>query len=311
MFETVEILRIEVAAEQYGVLRRDVQSVQLGGRVKPVAESSDDGRIGVLRTTEGELAVYRLSDKLGLDADFPIEIQRVLVLRSEHGLWCLLVDRVYQAEVISAENITTLPATARAPYVDSVYAKDDDVLLLLASRYLHPLTALPSVETSSSKDEPSPEIIADPKTKQRGHLLLFKLVGLNGQTDKLVIGLSPKQVDEVLRSADVQAVPAAPPYLHGITNWRGKLIPVIDLAAKIGITTERTSPNRQDRLVIAHGGNNIALAFYAKPDVDIVTLPAPHKAIDVPDGVDAQMVRGAVLYRNGKTVLVPEFRRLA
>ncbi len=308
---TFEILRIEVAAEEYGVLRHDVQSVQLGTRVKAVvATAADDTRIGVLRTTEGELPVYRLSDTLGMDADFPIEMQRVLVLRSPHGLWCLLVDRVSQAEVISAENVTPLPNLARAAYVQSVYAKNDDVLLLLDISRLHPLAE--AVDDPADLDEAvdDPEIVVATNSAQRGHLLLFKLVGLNGQTDKLVIGLTPKQVDEVLRSADVQAVPAAPAYLHGVTNWRGKLIPVIDLAARLGLNSERTDPARQDRLVIAHSGKVAPIAFYAKSDVDIVTLPAPHTATDIPDGIDAKFVRGAALYRNGKTVLVPEFRRL-
>lgn len=312
MVKTFEILRIEVAAEEYGVLRQDVQSVQLGTRVKVVAaDDVADGRIGVLRTTEGELPVYRLSDKLAMDADFPIEIQRVLVLRSPHGLWCLLVDRVSQAEVISAENVTPLPRIARAAYVDSVYANENDVLLLLDAKRLHPLSE-DDIDVEIAEEEAIAPIsvpIAE-NTRQRGHLLLFKLIGLNGQTDKLVVGLTPKQVDEVLRSADVQAVPAAPSYLHGVTNWRGKLIPVIDLAARLGLNAERSEPKRQDRLVIAHGGRHAVVGFYAKSDVDIVTLPAAHTPTDVPDEVDGRMVRGAALYRGGQTVLVPEFRRL-
>jgi chemotaxis signal transduction protein len=310
--ETFEILRIEVAAEEYGVLRQDVQSVQLGTRVKAiVSDDAVDRQIGILRTTEGELPVYRLSDQLGLDADFPIEIQRVLVLRSLHGLWCLLVDRVSQAEVVAAENITPLPQIARAAYVHSVYAKDDDVLLLLDAQRLHPLAEDVVEQTPPAEEAQESSMAPAVASRQRGHLLLFKLIGLNGETDKLLIGLTPLQVDEVLRSADVQAVPAAPQYLHGVTNWRGQLIPVIDLAARLGFNDKRTTPHRQDRLVVAHGGKRAPIAFYAKSDVEIVTLPTPHTATTVPDAIDGRMVRAAALYQGGRTVLVPEFSRLA
>ncbi len=310
MKKTFEVLRIAVAAEEFGVRREDVQSVQLGMRVKVLAQESDDNRIGILRTTEGELPVYRLSDQLGLDADFPIEIQRVLVLRSEHGLWCLLVDRVSQAEVISAEYVSPLPRAANVAYVNSVYTKENDVLLLLDVKKLHPLAASETVATSEIDIEQS-NVTINVDARRRGHLLLFKLVGLNGRTNKLMIGLTPRQVDEVLRSADVTAIPSAPAYLHGVTNWRGNLVPVLDLAARLGLNSERTDPRRQDRLIIAHAGKHAPIAFYAKSHIDIITLPTPHVAADVPDEVDPRLVRGAALYQGGRTVLVPEFGRLA
>ena len=312
MAATFEILRIEVAAEEYGVRRENIQSVQLGMRVRGVSDG-EDGRVGILRTTEGELPVYRLSDKLGMDADFPIEIQRVLVLRSEHGLWCLLVDRVSQAEVVSAEKVTTLPNVARAAYVNSVYSNEPDVLLLLDVKQLHPL-AEPLVDSADLPLDPSSNAESQTTASRgsgRGHLLLFDPIGLNGDHEGMVIGLTPKQVDEVLRSAVIQEVPAAPEFLHGVTNWRGRLIPVLDLAARLGFKAERSYPRKQDRLVIARGMSGSPIAFYVKPNVDIVNLPAPHAPTDIPAEADDRLVRGAALYQGGRTVLVPQLNRLA
>lgn len=312
MSEQIEILRIEVAAEEYGVRRSALQSVQLGGRVRLTADPVD-AQVGVLRTTEGELPVYRLSDTLGMDADFPVEMQRVLVMRHEGGLWCLLVDRVSQAEVIESEGITELPQIARAAYVDSVYAKGGDVLLLLDTAQLHPNAQRVGDSTeNSTSTHPLPDVnLPAARPGERSHLLLFKMVGLNGRTDRLVIGLTPKQVGEVLRSADIQHVPAAAPYLYGVTSWRGRLIPVLDLAQRLGLNEERSEPARQDRLVIAHGSEGEPVAFYAKSGVDIVRLPAPHTPTDVPDGMDERLLFGAALYRGGRTVVVPKIGRLA
>ena len=57
-------------------------------------------------------------------------------------------------------------------------------------------------------------------------------------------GLAVLKIREIIRMLDITAVPQMPEYVRGVINLRGKVIPVIDLRIKFGLsqasTTERT-----------------------------------------------------------------------
>jgi purine-binding chemotaxis protein CheW len=47
-------------------------------------------------------------------------------------------------------------------------------------------------------------------------------------------GIDVLQVREIIRLTDITAVPQMPPYVRGVINLRGKIIPVIDLRVRFG-----------------------------------------------------------------------------
>ena len=57
-------------------------------------------------------------------------------------------------------------------------------------------------------------------------------------------GLEILKVQEIIQLQSITRVPRTPPYVRGVINLRGKVIPVVDLRAKFGIEpaedTERT-----------------------------------------------------------------------
>lgn len=57
-------------------------------------------------------------------------------------------------------------------------------------------------------------------------------------------GISILKVKEIIQMMSVTAVPRTPPYVKGVINLRGKVIPVVDLRLRFGIEpsdyTERT-----------------------------------------------------------------------
>jgi purine-binding chemotaxis protein CheW len=48
-------------------------------------------------------------------------------------------------------------------------------------------------------------------------------------------GLPVLKVREIIEMMDITAVPQVPPYVKGVLNLRGKVIPVIDLRLKFGV----------------------------------------------------------------------------
>ena len=68
-------------------------------------------------------------------------------------------------------------------------------------------------------------------TEQSGLYLTFGL-GQEGY------GLPVRRVQEIIGIAEVTAVPKTPPYVRGVINLRGKVIPVIDLAGCLGMASQ-------------------------------------------------------------------------
>ncbi|MBI5418977.1 MAG: purine-binding chemotaxis protein CheW [Deltaproteobacteria bacterium] len=70
-----------------------------------------------------------------------------------------------------------------------------------------------------------------------GKFLTFEL-------DDEVYGLDILKVKEIIGIMDITSVPQSPPYMKGVLNLRGKIIPVVDLRLKFGFAereyTERT-----------------------------------------------------------------------
>ncbi len=303
----VEIMRCRVGEQEFGILRAKMQSVQHGNRVR-IVQDTDDEFEAFLPTTEGDLIVLRLADFVSMQSSVPISDQRLLILRSRWGLWCLLVDEVSQAQFVNAETIQQLPPVARVPLADSVYTEGDTVLLMVEPDNIHP-NAQTSAETT-----PPDHTELDLETVQpasQGHLVLFKMPGTTSDNEQYAVGLTPKQIDQVLRNPVIKSVPTAPSYLKGVVSWRGRLVPVLDLGQRFGLReSAETEFTKQDRVVIMHGLDaDKMVGFYADPAVDIVTLPAPHSSLsDV--NVSKTLIYGAARY-SGQRVLIPHVENLA
>jgi len=54
-------------------------------------------------------------------------------------------------------------------------------------------------------------------------------------------GLEILKVREIIGYMEITAVPQTPPYVRGVINLRGQVIPVVDLRAKFNMTAEKTT----------------------------------------------------------------------
>jgi purine-binding chemotaxis protein CheW len=61
-------------------------------------------------------------------------------------------------------------------------------------------------------------------------------------------GIDILKVQEINRMLDVTRVPNAPPFVEGVINLRGKVIPIIDLRGRFGM--ERKDRDKNTRIVV-------------------------------------------------------------
>jgi purine-binding chemotaxis protein CheW len=85
----------------------------------------------------------------------------------------------------------------------------------------------------SRSDEIGATAIAD----RTGKYLVFQL-------GKEEFGIGVLQIQEIIGVQDITDVPQTPPYVKGVINLRGRVIPVVDLRLKLGLPeveyTQRT-----------------------------------------------------------------------
>jgi purine-binding chemotaxis protein CheW len=63
-------------------------------------------------------------------------------------------------------------------------------------------------------------------------------------------GIDILEIQEINRISDITPVPLAPDYVTGIINLRGKIVPVIDLGARLGLSPDKDTLHGTRRNII-------------------------------------------------------------
>ncbi len=84
-------------------------------------------------------------------------------------------------------------------------------------------------------------------------------------------------IQEIIRMRAITFVPRAPHYMRGVLNLRGRIVPVMDLSARLGLPTHEETP--QSRIIVVEvGGESIGLIVDAVSEV----LRLPEDQIEPP-----------------------------
>ena len=66
-------------------------------------------------------------------------------------------------------------------------------------------------------------------------------------------GIPIETVREVLRVGDITRVPQAPPHVKGITNLRGRIVPIVSIKSRMGLPDAALTSRARCVLVEVHG----------------------------------------------------------
>lgn len=85
------------------------------------------------------------------------------------------------------------------------------------------------------------------------------------------------------------SLPHSPPYVRGVINLRGAVLPVVDLAMRLGLSAEE--PNERNVIIVVDiGGRTVGLRVDAVSDI----LSIPHNQIQPPPEMSADKGQGFV-----------------
>ena len=96
-------------------------------------------------------------------------------------------------------------------------------------------------------------------------------------------GVAVLTVREIMGIQDITAVPQTPPYLKGVINLRGKVIPVIDLRLKFGLASIDYTQRTCIIVVQVKSGATLLLMGIVVDEVSEVITMAPGDIEDTPD----------------------------
>jgi len=94
----------------------------------------------------------------------------------------------------------------------------------------------------------------------------FKM--LTFSLDNVFYGVDVNQVQEVKNFEGATPVPCAPPYVKGVTNLRGEVVPVIDLRKRIGLSDRKD--NGAGIMVVIHDKHLIGVIVDSV--IEVLTL---------------------------------------
>ena len=100
----------------------------------------------------------------------------------------------------------------------------------------------------------------------RHTLVVFELDGRE-------FALPIEDISEILQMVLVTPVPEVPPWVAGVVNLRGRVIPVIDLRTRLGI--EPRPPRLNTPILIAEHGSR-KLGLIADAVLDVITVQDDH-----------------------------------
>lgn len=115
-------------------------------------------------------------------------------------------------------------------------------------------------------------------------------------------------VERVLRYQPPTPIPNVPEWVDGVIEYRGRIIPVVDLRLRFGL--ERVPPRPESRILVFSVGNDWigalvdAVLEVASPTAEQLSPPPP-----LFRGLSAEFLRG-VVRRNGRLVVFLEVTKL-
>jgi purine-binding chemotaxis protein CheW len=126
--------------------------------------------------------------------------------------------------------------------------------------------------------------MADDRTANEEQLVVFDLAGES-------YGLSIAAVQEIVRMQHITKVPRAPEFVEGVTNLRGRIIPVLNLRYRLGLASEDNSGSARI-VVVQISTHTVGLIVDAVSEVLMISSDAIEPPSPVVKSVDSMFLRG-------------------
>src|SRR5208337_798168 len=106
-------------------------------------------------------------------------------------------------------------------------------------------------------------------------------------------GVGIKKVQEINRMIDITKIPNAPPYVEGVVNLRGKIVPIVSLRTKLGF--EQIEYDKMTRIMVVEVEGKV-LGFIVDSVFEVLRIEDPK--IEAPPSItgssDSAYIEGVI-----------------
>lgn len=117
-------------------------------------------------------------------------------------------------------------------------------------------------------EDVKPVEVAKPKEEEKGLEKTAQMVGF--KIDNEFYGIDIIQVQEIIRMQEITMVPRTPPFIKGVVNLRGKVVPIISLRERFGI--KEVEHTKDTRIVIVRIDVGL-IGFIVDAMAEVIRIP--------------------------------------
>ncbi|MEZ5402315.1 MAG: chemotaxis protein CheW [Bryobacteraceae bacterium] len=300
-------LRCSAAGGHYLLPAHRIAGIHRGESVRPSWDAG--GPAGWMETPQGRVPVHRLSRLLGQPDDETL-FPAVMTLEGSQGTWAISASRV--SRVTASVEAIPLPPIAAGVWrlASEAMVMDGAVELCLDTGRLEDVAFGHAAKPAGA--EPAPAVppatpVAAGKASGTGRILTFTLPGDPFRGALLTLAVSFTQVLELTGALPMAEIPGAPEHLLGVTIWRGRTVPVVDLAYCLG--GERANAPGARLLVARAARSAMPICFPVDETSGTVAAAALCERASEPWQARVPCVRAA-FDASGVPMLVPDFDTL-
>jgi purine-binding chemotaxis protein CheW len=138
-----------------------------------------------------------------------------------------------------------------------------------------------------------------------------------GETQLVVFDLASEyygvdigDVREIIRMQNVTRVPGTPAYMEGVTNLRGKVVPVVDLRKRLDLKVK--AQTKESRIVVVDiGGKDVGVIVDGVTEVLRIPLASVEPPSQMVANSDSAYIRGIAKLEDKLVILLDLDRVLA
>ncbi|MFN7931381.1 MAG: chemotaxis protein CheW [Blastocatellia bacterium] len=285
----------------------EVRSLMRAHQMTPATETdAAPAPLGWVTVQQEQIPVYDLAARLRLAA--PTTTEGFIVVFNTAPSFALRVDRITGSVELPNAQLLALPPIVTAgveAFFKGLAQVEGRWIPCADAQRLHPTPATCSHTVPSHLATITAAFSITANRTAAPQIVLF--TPLTANDAPVLFGLSMAQVQEVAAMTPILPLPQAPPYVLGITNWRGVPVPVVDLEMRLGLTT-RTPPAivTEGRLLVACGPQQRGLiGVLVQPHVKTLRLPLSYAPLSQPLVSTPGFVKGAFEWE-GKSLVIPD-----
>ncbi len=224
--ETAALLSFRASGQLYGLPLEHVREVVALGDAISAFPGAGQPVVGVVAIRDISLPLISLGSLMGLETDqINVNSSRVIVVANGADLIGLVVDEIDVIQRLAKEYIDPVPAVLQRGrgegQIEAVgrISKEGLLIAILSPEKLFANHSVTHAVSQTPGARGMEKTLVSQATEQ---FLIFQLGDEN-------YGLPVGAVDEVLRlPEEITRLPGAPEFVLGVTNVRGKAVPMID-----------------------------------------------------------------------------------